>query len=90
MRQRCLVTEPRNVGLSAAVSDRALNVGYFSVTSFDHEGTNDHLAGPTIRSPEAVVTTMGIVVVGAIFQRGNQSGKRLVCARNSTTMASVV
>ncbi len=62
--QRWLFTDPRKVGFSAAVSDRALNVGYFSVNSLDQEGTRDHRAGPTRRSPDSVVTTRGIVVVG--------------------------
>jgi hypothetical protein len=88
--QRCEFTDPRKVGFSAAVSDRALKVGNVRVNSFDQEGTRDHLAGLTTRSPDSVVTTIGIVVVGGIFHRGNHSGKRLVCATNSATTASVV
>jgi hypothetical protein len=89
MMQRCELRESRKVGLAAAVSDRALKVGYFRVSSFDQEGTRDHLAGASIRSPDAVVTRRGIVLVGAIFQLGTHSGKRFVVARNQATTASV-
>jgi hypothetical protein len=46
-------------------SDRALKVGYFSLKSFDHDGTSDHRAGSRRRTgtspPLADWITSGIV-----------------------------
>lgn len=52
-------------------SDRALNVGYFSFSSFDHDGTSDHRVGSRRRTasppPLAGWMTMGMVSVGAML-----------------------
>jgi hypothetical protein len=52
-------------------SERALNVGYFSFSSFDHDGTSDHRAGSRRRTasspPLADWITTGIVSVGAML-----------------------
>jgi hypothetical protein len=64
-RARSAFSGPSQLALLAMFSDRALKVGYFSLKSFDHDGTSDHRAGSRRRTgtspPLADWITSGIV-----------------------------
>src|ERR1700693_6138799 len=86
MRQRRRLNESRNIGLSAIVSLRALNVATFiSFRGFFHQpGTNPHRIGTSVRSPPPETTT-SIVSVGQMLYRGWRfDGAAIVRWYNST------
>jgi hypothetical protein len=64
MRQRLLRKAPRNIGLSAAVSDMAL-IGT-SLPSFDHEAMKPHRR-PTHSRPAPAARTAATCCVGAML-----------------------
>jgi hypothetical protein len=65
MRQRVRLNAVRNIGFSATVSARALNVASFSsLSGFDHhDGIKPQRIGTSVRLP-SVETIVSIVVVG--------------------------
>src|SRR6188768_324372 len=87
MSARLLMTEDLKADLVATSSYRALKVGYFSLSSLDHDGTSDHRASSRRRTSTPVLResmTTGTGSVGRMFQLGRQSCTSPPVATNSS------
>lgn len=86
--RRCFRAESRNVGLSNAVSMRALNVGNDGTSSRIHSGINDQYAAVNHNAPRlsGVSTRMG--VFGATFHDAGGTEDDTRAFQSSATLSA--